>query len=85
MENAETILVIFLSSFLALFLLLGVVLIVNLIRLVRKINEVAEAAGEIVQNVESASELFKKAAGPMAAGKFLVNIADMVMKHRKDK
>lgn len=85
MQNAETVLVIFLSTALAFFLFLSIFLVINLMRLVKKLNELADAAGEVVHNMESASQLLKKAAGPMAAGKFLVNIADMVMKKRKEK
>lgn len=85
MDNAETILVIFLSTFLAFFLFLAVLLTINLLRLVKKLNQIADTAGEIVDNVESASETLKKAAGPLATGKFLLNIADLVMKTRKGK
>lgn len=85
MESAETILVIILSSFLALFLLLGIILIVNIMRLVKKMNEIAEKASEIVDNVENVAEMFKKASGPMALGRYFVNIANTVIKHKKGK
>lgn len=85
MESAESILVIILASFLALFLLIGIILLVNLVRLVKKLNEIAEAAGDLVHNVESAAELFKKTSGQIATGKFLVNVFDKIMKKRKDK
>ena len=85
MENAQTILVIVLASFLALFLLLGIVLTVKLIQVVNRLKEVAEKARDVADNVEAAAEMIKKTAGPLAVGRFLVNIADVVMKRKKGK
>ncbi len=82
MENAETILIIILSVTLTIFLIVGIVLGVWLARLVKNLNSVALKAQEIVDNVESASEVLKKAAGPLAAGKFLINIADLIKKRK---
>ena len=85
MENATEILVIILSSFLALFLLLGLILTVMLIRLTKTISRVAEKAEGAVGNVEAAASVLKNAAGPLAAGKFLVNIADLFVNKTKGK
>ena len=83
MESAQTILVVILSSFLALFLLLGIILIVSIMKLVKSMNEIADKAREIVDNVETAADMFKKASGPMALGRSFVNIANTFMKHKK--
>lgn len=85
MENAYGILVIILSSFLALFLLLAITLTVMLIRLTKTIGRVVEKAEGAVGNVEAAAAVFKNAAGPLAAGKFLVNIADLFVNKKKGK
>lgn len=85
MNTAEQILVVILSSFLALFILLGIILIVKLIHLTDKLKEIADTAHEVANNVEAASEMLKKTAGPLALGKFFVNIADTVMKHKRGK
>ncbi len=82
MENAETILVIILSITLAIFLVVSIVLGIWLTRLVKTLNQVALKAQEIVDNVETASEVLKKAAGPLAVGKFLINIADLIKKRK---
>lgn len=85
MENANEILVIILSSFLALFLLLGIILTVILIKLTKSISRVVEKAEGAVGNVEAAAAMFKNAAGPMAAGKFLMNIAELFTNNKKGK
>jgi len=83
MNTTENILVIFLSSFLALFLLLSTILVAKLLKVVKKIQLVADKAHDIVNKVENVSEMFQKTAGPVAFGKFFMNMADMVNKHKK--
>lgn len=85
MDTAEKILVIFLSSFLTIFLLLAIILLASLIKLAKKMHAVADKAHEVVDKVENVSEMFKKSAGPLALGKFFVNIAETVAKHKKGK
>jgi len=83
MDMAEKILVVFLSTFLALFLTLAVILTVSLIKLAKKMQAVADKAHAIVDKVENVSDMFQKSAGPLALGKFFVNIAETVAKHHK--
>lgn len=83
MEGATEVLVIILSVFLAIFLILGIALTILLIRISRAIQRIADRAEGLVGNVESAATAFRNAAGPMAVGKFLVNIAEMVIKKKK--
>lgn len=85
MESATEILVVILSSFLAIFLLLGIILTVMMIKITRAIGRVVEKAEGAVDNVEAAAAMFKNAAGPLAAGKFLVNIADFFTSKKKGK
>ena len=54
-------------------------------KLVKSMNEIADKAREIVDNVETAADMFKKASGPMALGRSFVNIANTFMKHKKGK
>lgn len=82
MEGATEILVIILSVFLAIFLILGIILIVLLIRISKAIQRVADRAEGLIGNVETAATAFKNVAGPLATGKFLVNIAEMVFKKK---
>lgn len=92
MNTAEQILVIILSSVLAIFLILAIVLVVSLMKLTKKMNAIADTAQEIVikahdiaDKVEDVSDMFKKTAGPIALGRYFINIAEMVTKHNKGK
>lgn len=85
MNTTEQILLIILSSFLALFLLLSIILVISLLKLSKKMHAVAEKAYEAVGRVEDVSDMFKKTVGPVALGKFFVNIAEAVAKHKKGK
>lgn len=85
MNLTEQILLVILASFLALFLLLGIILLAKLIGLANKMQAVAEKAHDIADKVDDVSNMFKKTAGPMAVGKFFVNIAETVAKHKKEK
>lgn len=83
MENATEILIIILSVVLTLFLIVSIVLAVILIKLARSIRQIAEKADGVVGNVEAASAALKNVAGPLATGKFVMNIVDMVLKKKR--
>ena len=92
MNLAEKILVVFLSAFLTIFLLLAIILIINVLKLTKKMNIVADKAGEIfdkandiADKVDSVSDMFQKSAGPLALGKYFMNFAEAVLKHKKRK
>lgn len=83
MQDAETILVIILSVTLSIFLGAAIVFTIALIKLVKTLNQVALKATEVIDNVETAAATLRKAAGPLAAGKLLMNIFSLVNKTRK--
>ena len=92
MNTAEQILVIILASALSLFLILSIIVAVSLIRLTKKMNAIADAAQEVItkahdiaDKVEDVSDIFKKTAGPLALGKYFMNIVETVSKHKKGK
>ena len=85
MENAYEILVIILSSFLALFLLLAIILTVMFIRISKAVSRIVDKAEGAVNNVEMAASMFKNAAGPLAAGKIIMNIMDLFAGNKKGK
>jgi cell division protein FtsB len=85
MSTAESILVITLAAFLALFLFLSIILVANLIKLTKKLQEVADKAHQIVDNVENVADIFKRSAGPFALGRFFMNLVETVTKHKKEK
>ena len=75
------ILVIFLSSALAVFILLGIVVLIKVIQILRDLKEITEKAKAIADKAEAVGEFFKKSAGPIAIGRLLSNIAESVL-HR---
>lgn len=90
MNTTEQILVIILAVALAVLLVLGIIVSIGFIKLTKKMNEIADTAQEIItkandiaENVEDASYIFKKTAGPLALGKYFMNIVDTVAKHKK--
>ncbi len=85
MDGAAEVLVIILSVVLTIFLIVAIILTIILIKLGKVLQRIAGKAEGLVDNVETAAAAFKNAAGPLAAGKFLMNIADMVIKKRKGK
>ena len=72
MEWAQ-VLVIILSVFLAVFLLLGTVLVVMLIKVTRQIKSVAGAAERTALKFESAAGQFAAVASPLAILKMVTN------------
>lgn len=83
MDTATHILVIILSAFLALFLLLGIIGLVQAIRLMRAIQRIAHKAEAIIESAESVGTLFRNAAGPLAIFKLIRNMAHVVKGNKK--
>ncbi len=83
-ETSLTILVVILSITLAVFLILGIVLLIKLIKVTDSVQRIATKGEEIADRAEAAAEMFQNAAAPVAIGRVLTNIFDAVSK-RKDK
>jgi len=77
------ILVIILSIFLAVFLALGVTLLIYGIRVARHLDSITKKAETAAENFSKASVMFTKAAGPAAIGRMLVNLYESI-KHKKE-
>lgn len=80
MENAETILVIVLSSFLAIFLLLSIILAIKCIQIANQIKQITLKAEQFVDKAESVGEFFKKSSSSFAGFRLIAHIADSVFK-----
>ena len=80
MDTSAHILVIILSVFLALFLLLGIIATVQVIRLLHTIRHIAEKAETIIESAESVGTIFRNASGPLALFKVVRNIVKTVKK-----
>jgi hypothetical protein len=78
MTDAQNILVVFLSTFLGLFLLLGCIALVKTIQILNHLKSISEKAEKIADTAEHVGEFFKYSAGPAAVAKLLANITDHV-------
>jgi hypothetical protein len=78
MENAQTILVIFLASALTIFLVLGIVLLAICIKIANHIKHISEKAEQITDRAEDIADFFGKAATPLAMGKIIAKVADII-------
>lgn len=83
MNNPESILLIILSIFLALFLLLSIIAIVLVIKLIKNIKAIVLKAESVIDSVETAADVVKNASGPMATLKVIKNIVDLVQRSKK--
>jgi len=84
MGNSEQVLVVILSSFLALFLLLGILALVKVIQILNHLKSISQKAEKLADTAESIGEFFRDTAGPTAIAKLLANITEAVFnKHNK--
>jgi len=83
MNTAEQILVIILASALAVFLVLAIVIAVQILRLMKTLNNVVLKAQEVVDSAEKTAELVKSAVGQLSVMRFVQNVVSMVQKATK--
>ncbi len=84
MESFD-ILVALLSITLFILLIVSIILVISLIKLVKKLREITDTAREIVHDVETVSDFFKKSAGPVAITSLLSNIVSKVTEFKGKK
>ena len=83
MEQAQSILVIIVSSLLSLFLIFGIIMLVMGIKLVKAVRQIVVKAEHVIDSAEAATDVLKNASGPLAVLKLVRNIMKTVEKHRK--
>lgn len=76
MENAQEILVVFLSTALAIFLLLSIILLVIIIKIANHVKSIIEKAETVADRAEDIADFFSKAATPLAIGKIIASVKD---------
>lgn len=81
--DSYDILVIILSIALGILLVVSIVFVSVLIKLVNQLRVISHKAEEIVDDVESVSGFFKKAAGPVAVTSLISNIVSKVSEFKK--
>lgn len=82
MTTTESILLIILAAFLALFLGLAIALTVLSIKLVNSVKEIVAKAGSVIDSVETAADVVKNASGPIATLRVIKNIVDLVQRRK---
>jgi hypothetical protein len=85
MDTSFQILVIILSTALAVLLVLAIVIAVMTIKLMQQIRRISDKAEHVIQNAEQAAQAFKSATGSMAIFKLVKNITSMVSKSKGKK
>lgn len=85
LTDAQSILLIILSSFLALFLVLGCIVFAKVIQVLNHLRAISEKAEKIADSAEHIGEFFKHTAGPAAMAKLLANIVENVFHKRKSR
>jgi hypothetical protein len=78
LSTAQQILVIFLATALAIFLVLSIVIAAMVIRLLKTLRLIADKAEHLVESAEAVGNVFKNAAGPLGVFRFLHGLMDTV-------
>jgi len=74
MHEAESILVIIVSTALTLFLLLAIIVLVLIARVLFTIKRIVEHADRVIETAGEAADMLKNVSGPLALFKLLRNI-----------
>ncbi len=72
--------VVILSVALALFLLLATVATIKIIQILNHLKHITEKAQRLADKAEAVGEFFQRAAGPLAIGRLITNVADNVFR-----
>jgi uncharacterized protein with PQ loop repeat len=82
MNTASEILVIIVSVALSIFLIVGIMLMVQVMRLVKGLQEIADRAEKVLNSAESIGQIFRKTAGPVSLFNFVRSVVDTVAEHK---
>ena len=89
METSQDLLVIILSTALAVLLVLAIAIAVLVIKLLQSVKRITDKAERVVETAEHVGEAFSNASGSLALFRIVRNVAEMVSKHtpktKKDK
>jgi predicted PurR-regulated permease PerM len=72
--DAETALVIILSSTLAIFLILSIFVVILVLQLVKKMQQIADKVEHVVDKAESLGELLESSVKPVAVGRIFASV-----------
>lgn len=83
METTFDFLVVILSAALAIFLFLAIIAVIKCIQVLNKLKRITDKAESLADKAESVSEMFTKAAAPLAIGRLLARMADTIFSKQK--
>jgi hypothetical protein len=84
MGNAQDILVIILSTFLAIFLLLNIVALIFIVKIVKTVQRITDKAEQLADKAEEIGDFVKHATGPIIIGRAL-SVSSSTLFGRKSK
>ncbi len=84
MTTAEQILVIFLSTALAILLVIAIIAGINAIRLIKTLQRVADKAENFVNSAESVGEMVKHTLGALSLSRFAKGILNFVQSKQQE-
>ncbi len=85
MNTASEVLVIIVSSVLAIFLITLIVALVYVVKILKQVRQITERAQSVAGSVEAAASTFERAASPLAVLKIIGSIVNHAEKIRKRK
>ncbi len=85
MNGYEQILVVVLAGFLAIFLLLGIVLLIFLIQVVKSVKRISEKAEHLAERADNVSEFIEHAAAQLTIGRFIGTLSGLLTRKQAKK
>ena len=82
MDLSEHILVVLLSTALAVFLVVAIAVSIQVYKLVKAIQRITDKAEHVIQSAEHVSSAFANASGSMAVFKVIRNVVNLVNKEK---
>ncbi len=84
MNTAEEILVVFLSTALAVFLFLSIIIAIQVYRLLKVVRNIADKTEQVVDTAEQVGSIIKNVSGPLGVINMVKNIVE-VTQHKRGK
>jgi len=85
MDKASELLVIILSSVLVVFIIVCIVAAIKVVQILNTLKRISEKAENLADSAEAIGSYFQKAATPIAFSRFLHNITEVFIQHKKTK
>ena len=85
LSTTQQVLLVILSSTLAIFLILAIAVVVTVLVILKKVKFLISKAEHIVDSAETAANIFKKTATPVGIFHVIQNIVTTASKRNKDK